>query len=312
MKTEDIKLFHQIVEIGSMVRASEILDLPKSNLSRRLKGLEAELNILLFHRQNRSMLLTETGTKFYEQTKPVLNQLETTIQEITAPTNEITGHLRIQLLPLPDLLMIGKMIFKFMDLYPKITIEVQSSSEDKNLIENHIDVAFRIAIGQSLKDSSLIARPFKSAHLCFYASPDYIKEYGLPADPDALKHHNVIRFRSPDGQIYSQLPLGNKQETVAVSGNLIINSAPLIIEAGLQGRGIVFIPEGIANLYVERGELVRLFDTIEPSVNYGWLVYPSRTHLSLTARTFIDFMLSNVEHDPTFTALPEDIRKLLI
>ncbi|MGF1761053.1 hypothetical protein L4D76_24645 [Photobacterium sagamiensis] len=57
---------------------------------------------------------------------------------------------------------------------------------------------------------------------------------------------------------------------------------------------------------------MRLFDDIEPSINFGWLVYPSRTHLSLTTRTFIDFMLANVVHDPTFTAQPEDIRKLLI
>ena len=312
MKTEDIKLFHQIVETGSMVHASEILDLPKSNLSRRLKGLEEELNILLFHRQNRSMLLTEAGEKFYKQTKPILNQLESTIQEVTAPSNEIGGHLRIQLLPLPDLLMIGNLIFKFMDLYPKITVEVLTSSEDKNLAENHIDVAFRIAVGQTLKDSSLVARPFKSAHLSFYASPDYINEYGLPTSPDELKHHNVIRFRSPDGQIHSHLQLGKTQKTVEVFGNLVINSAPLILEAGLQGRGIMFMPEDIASFFVEQGKLVRLFETMEPSTNFGWLVYPSRTHLSLTARTFIDFMMSNVEHDSMGIAQPEDIRRLLI
>lgn len=42
MKTEDLKLFHQIVEMKSIVRAAEVLNLPKSNLSRRLKGLEEE------------------------------------------------------------------------------------------------------------------------------------------------------------------------------------------------------------------------------------------------------------------------------
>ncbi|MDX1301857.1 LysR family transcriptional regulator [Photobacterium sp.] len=312
MRTEDIKLFHQIVETGSMVHASEILDLPKSNLSRRLKGLEEELNILLFHRQNRSMLLTEAGEKFYKQTKPILNQLENTIQEVTAPSNEIGGHLRIQLLPLPDLLMIGKMIFKFMDLYPKITVEVLTSSEDKNLAENHVDVAFRIGVGQSLKDSSLIARPFKSAQLNFYASPGYIREHGHPTSTDKLKNHNVIRFRAPDGQIHSQLPIGKTHEAVEVSGNLVINSVPLIIESGLLGRGIVFIPDSIANHYVEKGELVQLFDNIESAVHYGWLVYPSRKHLSLTARTFVDYMLSNVEQDPTCTAHPQDIQKMLI
>jgi len=300
MKTEDIKMFHQIVEAGSLVHASEILDLPKSNLSRRLKALEEELNILLFHRQNRSILLTRAGEKFYKQTKQIINQLEITIQDVTAPSNEIGGYLRIQLLPLPESPVIGNLIFKFMDLYPKITVEILTSAEDKNLSANHIDVAFRIVAGQTMKDSSLVARPFKSTNLSCYASPSYIEVYGYPASPDELKHHNVLRFRSPDGQIHSQLQLGAAQKKVEVSGNLVLNSEPLIIEAGLQGRGIVYIPEDIASHYVSKGQLVRLFEDIEPSVNFVWLVYPSRTHMSLAARTFIDFMMSSVEQDLAF------------
>lgn len=86
MNTEDIKLFHQVVDTGSLIRASEIFDLPKSNVSRRIKALEEELNILLFHRQNRAMQLSDVGAKFYDTTKIMLSELEANIQDISAPS----------------------------------------------------------------------------------------------------------------------------------------------------------------------------------------------------------------------------------
>lgn len=293
MKTEDLKLFHQIVETGSMSKASKILNQPKSSISRRLKGLEDELNLQLFHRQNRLMLLTEAGSILYENTKTTLNQLELGIQKATAPRQEISGHLRIQVLPLPNLLDIGSTIFRFMDRHPKLTVEVISSTEDKSLIENHIDVAFRI--GEKVDEPNLIARPFVSAHLGFYASTEYIEQHGAPKNLAELKNHNVIRFRFPDGHILDQVPIGKQPQFLDVSGNLIINSMPLIAKACSQGRGIAFMPEQIASRYVESGQLIRLFDDIESFVGQGWMVYQSRTNLTLAARAFIDFVLAEID-----------------
>ena len=311
MKTEDLKLFHQIVETGSMSKASKILNLPKSSISRRLKGLEDELNLQLFHRQNRSILLTEAGSILYENSKSALNQLELSIEKATAPKQEITGHLRIQVLPLPNLLNIGSTIFKFMDRHPKLTVEVISSTEDKNLLNNHIDVAFRI--GEVIDEPNLIARPFISAHLGLYASPDYIETHGMPTRFADLDNHNVIRFRFPDGHILDRLPIGKEPELQKVSGALIMNSMPLIIEACILGRGISYVPEQLASRYVEHGELIRLFDHIEPFVGHGWMVYQPLANLSLAARTFIDFALAEMEASADFCSSDSEVLdKLLI
>ncbi|MEJ2763006.1 LysR family transcriptional regulator [Photobacterium sp. MCCC 1A19761] len=295
MKTEDIKLFHQIVDAGSLIRAAEIFDLPKSNLSRRIKSLEEELSIRLFHRNNRSMQLTDAGHKFYEKTKCILADLELSILEITAPTYEISGHLRVQLLPLPGIMEIGRLIFQFMDMYPKVSIEVICSSEEHNLIERHIDVALRV--GEKLEDSSLIARPFKSASFGYYATQDYIDKFGMPASPEDMADHNFIIYRYPNGTLKNQMPISADQ-SIEVSGNLIMNSVPLIMEACLQGRGIIQMPDELASYYVERGMVLRLFEEVDPFMSFGWLVYPSRNYRSLAVRTFIDFLLTEAENYP--------------
>lgn len=311
MKTEDIKLFHQVVDAGSLIRASEIFDLPKSNISRRIKALEEELNIQLFHRHNRAMQLTDAGTKFYERTKSILNDLELSIQEVTAPVYEISGHLRVQLLPLPNIVEIGRMIFKFMDLYPKVTVEVINCSEEANLVENHIDVALRV--GEKLEDSNLIARPLLSSSSSFgyYATPEYIEKHGMPNTPEEMQKFNFIRYRYPNGQIMNEIPLDN-DESIAVTGNLVMNSVPLILEACLQNRGVVFMPEFLGDFYIKKGMLVRLLADYEPTMKYGWLVYPSRKYLSLTVRTFIDFMLTEFEKSPICSTVEADVRGMVV
>ena len=45
MKTEDIKLFHKVAEFNSLTETAKWMDLPKSNISRRIKQLESDLQI---------------------------------------------------------------------------------------------------------------------------------------------------------------------------------------------------------------------------------------------------------------------------
>ncbi len=309
MKTEDIKLFHHIVDSGSLNRTCEICSLAKSNVSRRIKGLEQELNFQLFNRHNRVMQVSDAGIKFYHKTKTILQEFEAELKEISAPSYEVSGHLRIQLLALPMLLDISRMIFRFMDIYPKISIEIFNSAEDKNLLENNIDVALRI--GEKLQDSSMVARPFGFTTFGFYCTQQYISEHGMPITVEDLKKLNVIRYRFPSGQIYSSLPFG-KEQSVEVSGNLIMNSVTLMLEACLQNRGIIFIPEKTAEGCVGKDRLVRLFSHIEPSLNYGWLVYPYRKHLSLAARTFIEYILAEVQNGSVVRCVNDDSRSTII
>lgn len=93
MKTEDIALFHRIVETGSILEAANLLNLPKSTVSRRLQSLEESLNLKLFHRQSRAITLTSAGSHFYEKTLVMLADLDRTLSDITDNKAELTGPL---------------------------------------------------------------------------------------------------------------------------------------------------------------------------------------------------------------------------
>ncbi|GIU13577.1 MULTISPECIES: LysR family transcriptional regulator [unclassified Shewanella] len=292
MKTEDITLFHRIVETGSLVEAADILNLPKSTLSRRLQALEDELNVKLFHRQSRAMTLTASGSHFYDKSTAMLAILGQTLSELSGEESEVSGHLRILIFPVPELIHITHAIFEFMDLHPELTVEIIVSTEPQDMIRNNIDIAFMLE--DAFNENEMVARHIITEMVHFFASPDYLAKAGRPTTPDELPQHNSILFRYPNGRIFNEVPFG-KDRTLSVKGNLCVNSLATCLEATLMGRGISMMPLPFAKEHVASGELEMLFADVEPYEGKCYLVYPSRRFISLASQRFIDYMMTAME-----------------
>ncbi|GGQ32962.1 LysR family transcriptional regulator [Shewanella litoralis] len=291
MKTEDIALFHRIVETGSILEAADLLNLPKSTVSRRLLSLEESLNIKLFHRLSRAISLTSAGSQFYEKTLVMLAELDKTIADITDNKAELTGHLRILMFPVPQIMQIVNKIFAFMDANPKFTIEIITSTEPLDMVRNNIDIAFMV--NETFSELDMVAKPILHEEMCFFASPEYLAKVGTPKSISDIEQHNSILFRFPNGKTFSEVPLAN-DVLQAVKGNICTNSIQLAYEATRLGRGIGYLPQGICVEDIEQGKLIRLFDELPPYLGVVFLVYPSRRFLSLTGQRLIDYMLTEM------------------
>ncbi|ARD24114.1 LysR family transcriptional regulator [Shewanella japonica] len=293
MKTEDISLFHRIVETGSLVEAADILNLPKSTLSRRLQALEDELSVKLFHRQSRSMTLTASGSHFYDKTTSMMSSLEETLSELTNEKTDVGGHLRILVFPIPELLQITQGILHFMDLHPSITVEIIVSAEPQDMIRNNIDLAF--ILEDSFNENEMVARHIMSETVHFFASPEYLARAGTPQTPEEISDHNSILFRYPNGRIFNEVPFGQDM-VLSVKGNLCVNNLSVCLEATLAGAGIAMMPLPFCQDYVKTGQLEMLFKDSAPYEGKCYLVYPSRRYISLASQRFIDHMLIELEN----------------
>lgn len=287
MKTEDIKMFHHIVESGSLIKASCLLELPKSNLSRRLKALEQELAMDLFHRQHKTIVITDNGRRFYQTSKNFINQLESEIQEMSSNSFELSGHIRVQILALPNNKNLANIITNFMRLHPKVTIEIISSSTEFDLIENNVDIGFRI--GYQLESVDLIARKLVSVNLSLFASPEYLKQHGKPKTVHDLENHEFILFRKFNGKVDNKIIIGEQELTL--SGRLTLNDMVLMKQSCLDHQGIVFVAEVAMQEELKTGQVVRLLPEIPKNQGHGWLLYPSRKTLSPQSKALINYIL---------------------
>lgn len=304
MKTDDIKLFHRIVECGSIIATADLLHVPKSTVSRRLLSLEQDIGCKLFHRQNRSITLTSAGAHFYKESLKSLSLLENTLSEITSKEAKITSHLRILLFPLPNLIEILEAVFQFMDLHPHLSVEMIITSEPLDMIKNNIDVAFMIE--ETFTETDMVAKPVSTQTLRFLASPDYLERHGEPKTIEDIQQHEHILFRFPNGRIFDQVPI-SKNKSISVKGRLCVNSMPIALSAAIQGRGIAYIPLTICKREVDKGLLKVLFPDTEPYIGTCFLVYPSRRYLSSATTRFIDYMMNTITIDGKPKAYSDEV-----
>ncbi|MBV8409950.1 MAG: LysR family transcriptional regulator, partial [Alphaproteobacteria bacterium] len=57
MDVSDLKFFEHVVDAGGMGRAAETLNTVQSNVTMRIRALERELGVALFHRSARGVSL---------------------------------------------------------------------------------------------------------------------------------------------------------------------------------------------------------------------------------------------------------------
>lgn len=140
-----------------------------------------------------------------------------------------------------------------------------------------------------LESMDLIARKLLSVDLSLYASPQYLEQYGTPQTPMDLELHEFILFRKFDGKIDRRLNFNN--ESVTVSGRLIVNDVGLLTQSCLDHQGISCIADHDTQEYVENGKLVKLLPNYRTEQVHGWLLYPRKKTLSRQAKALIDYIL---------------------
>ncbi|WP_133407421.1 LysR family transcriptional regulator [Parashewanella tropica] len=293
MKTEDIALFHKIVEHGGVNEASNFLYLPKSTISRRLKNLENEISVKLFHRAGRELTLTSAGSTFYQQTLSMLNELETTISEIKHEDTPLKGTLRIQLFPVPNSTPLYEVILEFIEQNPDVNVELYSSAESLDIVKYGIDVAFRADF--QVRDAELVARPLFETKVYFFATPEYIRQHGQPSDLEDLQNHTFIVHRFLDSSQFDILPEIDGISGIKMKGCVHTNNLEFAKQAALKHKGIIDLPLEYVQKEVEEGKLVQVLPSKYFYSGKYCIAYPSRAFLSHAASKFVDYIIDYME-----------------
>jgi DNA-binding transcriptional LysR family regulator len=75
MDWDKLRIFHAVADAGSFTHAGHELGLSQSAVSRQISALEDALNVPLFHRHARGLILTEQGEMLYRTAHEVFTKL---------------------------------------------------------------------------------------------------------------------------------------------------------------------------------------------------------------------------------------------
>jgi DNA-binding transcriptional LysR family regulator len=283
-----MEAFVRVVEAGSFVAAAERLSISTSSLSRLIADLEQHLGARLLNRTTRRLSLTESGQAFYERCVTLLADLAEAEALAGQSAAQARGTIRLTCSHNMAERQVAPAIAAFVELHPAVRFELEVSDRVVDLVEEGFDLAIRVgAVGSD----RLVARRLGSMQLLLCAAPAYLERRGIPRTPGDLAQHNALTYAySPTPRVWRFTDATAAVHEVRVNGNLHANSAEALCAAAIGGMGVVCEPDFLLNAAVERGQLVRLLPAYAAGGGDIWAVYPSRRHLSLKVRLFVDFI----------------------
>jgi DNA-binding transcriptional LysR family regulator len=291
MDWDKLRIFHAAAEAGSFTHAGEALHMSQSAVSRQVSALEKDLEISLFHRHARGLVLTEQGEMLYRTVAEVMIKLQTVETLLADTTTKPSGDLRISAPIGLGTVWLTQRLREFMDLYPEIRIELILSDDQIDLSMRAADVAIWT---REPEQADLIRRPLFSMKVRAYASTQYVRKHGAPESLLALDRgqHRVISYAGVPTQHLAAITW---IETAGRTGQpsrvpvLRANSVVALKYAVRAGIGIGMIPD-----YMVEGEtdLVTVLTEIDPPTLPFLFVYPEELKTSKKVQVLRDFLVS--------------------
>ena len=125
MDLANLNAFIAIAEIGSFSGAGERLHITQPAISKRIAGLEQQLNVRLFDRLGREVSLTEAGRALLPRAYQILNVLDDTRRALTNLTGEVSGRLTLATSHHIGLHRLPPVLRTFTRLYPAVALDIQ-------------------------------------------------------------------------------------------------------------------------------------------------------------------------------------------
>jgi DNA-binding transcriptional LysR family regulator len=293
MDWDKLKVFHAAAEAGSFTHAGEQLGLSQSAVSRQVSALEQELNVSLFHRHARGLILTEQGELLHRTAHDVFMKLEAARAKLTDSKERPNGELKVSTSPGMGLHWLTPRLSEFIDLYPDIHITLITSDEELDLSMREADVAIRL---RQPTQPDLIQRKLFSVRFHAYASPEYLKRFSTPKTLEDLDKHRILLLGGTVVPNYFE----NRRWLMEVARNgkgprtpiLTINNILGVQRACQRGIGIALLPDYLVE---ENGGLVQLFGESDTVSLDAYFAYPEELKSVARVQVFRDFLVSKAQ-----------------
>jgi DNA-binding transcriptional LysR family regulator len=290
MDWDKLRVFHSVAEAGSFTHAGDTLNLSQSAVSRQISALEEALQVPLFHRHARGLILTEQGEALNRTVREVFAKLAMTEALLTESKEKPAGRLKVTTTVGFGSIWLASRAQAFLEQYPEVTMSLLLDDGDLDLAMREADVAIRM---HPPKQPDLVQRHLMDIHWNVFAAPDYVKKHGTPQTAEDLDNHKIILFggyRPPVEDINwlaeaGRRP-GNPRRAVLEVNNL--HGMALAIRSGL---GIGVLPDYLAR--DTEGLIHVLPDVKAPKVDV-FFVYPEELRNSKRVAVFRDFLLAHI------------------
>ena len=291
----DMVYFAEVAERGGFAAAGRALGLPKSRLSRRVAGLEAQLGVRLLQRTTRKLSLTEAGELYLRHCVAMRDEAIAAGEAVAQMQMEARGTLRISCPVTVAQGTLGYLIPRYLAQHPHVKLDMRVTNRVVDLVEEGVDVALRVR--PTLDDSgSLVVKQLGATGGQLLASPAQLQRQGLPTGLQDLSRFDTVAMSAIDGRSAWTLFGPDQQEFVFQhQPRYVADDLQTLKLAVLAGTGISFLPDTLSQAEVQAQLLVPVLPGWAPRPGVVHAVFPSRRGQVPAVRSFLDFLGTHLQ-----------------
>lgn len=284
----DLVVFNAVVDANGFTAAAQRLGVAPAKVSVEIARLEAQLEVTLFTRTTRKVVLTEAGQALHEECAPLLQQLLGAIENLHASKAKLTGTLRITAPVNHGVQSLAPAVARFAALHPALQMDFRTSDRVVDVVAEGIDIAIRMGW---LRDSSMRAIKLGTFEQYVVASPEYLQRVKKrPRKPEDLATLEWValtllpapltwKFTSPSGET----------RTIHFKSRMKADSAGALRSLIRHGAGVAVLDQYSARADIQSGRLVRLLADWSIATGGIYAVFPPGRHASRKVQAFIGF-----------------------
>ena len=268
-----LRAFEAAARNLSFSKAAEELNVTPGAISQQIKTLEDFLNIKLFKRQKRKILLTEQAQVCLPYLSEGLDKLSEGMQAIEQLNAD--KPLTVTVAEAFAARWLMPRLRSFQALYPDIDVRLDVSRKLVDLVNDDIDVGIRFGDGNYPGLETDFLLPQEVYPVC---SPGLLKQNPPIRTPEDLRHHTLIHGdhynldpAQPDWTMWFK-SVG--VEDIDSSHGLHFSNSEMVVQAAVEGQGIALIGSVTAKAGLASGYLIRPLEHTILLKNAYYLVYP--------------------------------------
>ncbi|WP_338548342.1 LysR family transcriptional regulator [Roseovarius phycicola] len=288
MDWDKLRIFHAVADAGSLTHAGDQLHLSQSAVSRQVRALEESLNVTLFHRHARGLILTEQGELLFDATRAMMKRLDAATARIRDSEEEVFGELRVTTTIGFGTLWLAPRLPKLFEKYPDLNIDLMLEERVLDLPMREADVAIRM---KEPSQADLIRKRLMSVHMCLFATPEYLQENGTPQEQQDLSNHRILCQNPRSAQVGAAATLVAELMTNDVTSMLTVNNYFGVLQGVLHNIGIGVLPDYLSRDFPD---LVRVLPDVHSVEVPVFLAYPEELRHSQRIAAFRDFVQEEI------------------
>jgi len=289
-----LEVFSQVVQLGSVSRAAEAVNLSQSSVSERISALEKAVGVQLFDRIGRRIEPTEVGMLLYRQALKHLALKEETRQALAEQLGASRGEILLGGSTIPGEYILPGVIKRFHDDYPLIVLRMKIT-DSRLVIAAVAEGSLALGIvGAQLRSANLEYEKLWRDELVLvvpaghpWTRRELVSAADLVLEPFVLRESGSGTRQVMERKLAEAL----RAKSIALNMAAELGSSTAVKSAVVAGMGVTMISSCAVADEIQAGSLVAVPIEKFSLPRSFYLVHDNRRALSPVARAFREFLL---------------------